>query len=212
MDSFTEAWDLVCDYCRGKITEVAYNTWIARIKPVDLDFSSGTVVLEVPNDFHRKTIIHYYLNTLQEAFAQIFGTSDLKIELHTADAPAQPVKKKSGDDYEYTFETFIVGPSNKFAHAASLAVATKPAQLYNPLFIYGNSGLGKTHLLYAIFNEIKKNSPQMNIVYIKGDEFTNELITAIRNGTTIEFHNRYRNADVLLVDDIQFIAGKDSTQ
>lgn len=212
MDSFSEAWDLVCGYCRQKITEVAYTTWISRIKPVSLDFSSGTAVLEVPNDFHRKTIAHYYLDTIQEAFAQIFGTRDIRVELRTADEQPQPVEKPSGDDYEYTFDTFIVGPSNKFAHAASLAVATKPAELYNPLFIYGNSGLGKTHLLYAICNEIKKNDPKMDIVYIKGDEFTNELITSIRNGTTMEFHNRYRNADVLLVDDIQFIAGKDSTQ
>lgn len=215
MDSFTEAWGLVCEYCKSKITEVAYTTWISRIEPVSLDFNSGTAVLKVPNDFHRKTILHYYLDTIQEAFLQIFGTSDIKIDLRTDDemAPQKPVEDKpSAEDYEYTFDTFIVGPSNKFAHAASMAVATKPAELYNPLFIYGNSGLGKTHLLYAICNEIKKNSPDMDIVYIKGDEFTNELIDAIQKGTTTEFHNRYRNADVLLVDDIQFIAGKDSTQ
>lgn len=215
MDSFTEAWGLVCEYCKSKITEVAYTTWISRIEPVSLDFTSGTAVLKVPNDFHRKTIMHYYLDTIQEAFLQIFGTSDIKIDLRTDDelTPQKPVEDKpSAEDYEYTFDTFIVGPSNKFAHAASMAVATKPAELYNPLFIYGNSGLGKTHLLYAICNEIKKNSPDMDIVYIKGDEFTNELISAIQKGTTAEFHNRYRNADVLLVDDIQFIAGKIGVQ
>ena len=119
---------------------------------------------------------------------------------------------QSDTDYDYTFDTFIVGPSNKFAHAASIAVATKPASLYNPLFIYGNSGLGKTHLLYAICNEISFRHPQMNILYIKGDEFTNEMIEAIRHGTTQEFRQRYRKADILLVDDIQFIAGKESTQ
>ena len=105
-----------------------------------------------------------------------------------------------------------MGPSNKFAHAASLAVATKPAALYNPLFIYGNSGLGKTHLLYAICNEISRTYPDMNIIYIKGDDFTNEIIEAIRKGTTPEFRQKYRQADALLVDDIQFIAGKESTQ
>ncbi|MGI6283790.1 chromosomal replication initiator protein DnaA [Caproicibacterium lactatifermentans] len=216
MDSFTEAWGLICDYCKTKITEVAYTTWISRIEPVNLDFSSGTAVLKVPNDFHRKTITHYYLDTIKEAFWEVFGTSDIKIDLRTDEDLAPKKQAESGqpgaENYEYTFDTFIVGPSNKFAHAASMAVATKPAELYNPLFIYGNSGLGKTHLLYAICNEIKKNSPNMDIVYIKGDEFTNELIDAIQKGTTAEFHNRYRNADVLLVDDIQFIAGKDSTQ
>ena len=121
-------------------------------------------------------------------------------------------EEKNSDDYEFTFDTFIVGPSNKFAHAASLAVASKPAALYNPLFIYGNSGLGKTHLLYAICNEISKTHPEMNILYIKGDDFTNEIIEAIRKGTTPEFRQKYRQADALLVDDIQFIAGKESTQ
>ena len=123
--------------------------------------------------------------------------------------PAEP-ENKGGEDYEYTFDTFIVGSSNKFAHAASMAVATKPAVLYNPLFIYGNSGLGKTHLLYAIENEIQKRHPEMNIIYIKGEEFTNQIVDAIKNDTTNEFHNKYRSADVLLVDDIQFIAGKEA--
>ena len=212
MDSFTEAWDLICDYCRQKITEVAYTTWIARIKPVSMDFSSGTAVLEVPNDFHRKTILHYYLDTIQEAFAQIFGTRDIRIEMRTADEKTQPVEKPSGDDYEYTFDTFIVGPSNKFAHAAALAVAEHPAQTYNPLFIYGESGLGKTHLLYAIAHKIHQNHPEYRIVYIKGDSFTNELIQAIREGRNPEFREKYRGADVFLMDDVQFIAGRDSTQ
>nr|WP_195201053.1 chromosomal replication initiator protein DnaA [Faecalispora jeddahensis] len=215
MESFTEAWGLVCDFCKARITEVAYTTWIHRIRPVSLDFNKGIAVLEVPNEFHLQTLTRCYTSLLQEAFNEIFGEG-IQIQLCT---PEQLVQNKkpdavplSKDDYEYTFDTFIVGPSNKFAHAASMAVATKPAVLYNPLFIYGNSGLGKTHLLYAICNEISKNYPQMNIIYIKGDEFTNELIEAIRRGTTVEFHQRYRKADILLVDDIQFIAGKDSTQ
>ncbi|HCM22960.1 MAG TPA: chromosomal replication initiator protein DnaA, partial [Ruminococcaceae bacterium] len=108
MDSFTEAWRLICDYCKTKITEVAYNTWISRIEPVNLDFSSGTAVLKVPNDFHRKTITHYYLNTLQEAFLQVFGTSDIKIDLRTDDelVSSKPVEDKpTNEDYEYTFDT-----------------------------------------------------------------------------------------------------------
>ncbi|CAB1238924.1 chromosomal replication initiator informational ATPase [Ruminococcaceae bacterium BL-6] len=215
MESFAEAWALICDYCKGRITEVAYTTWISRIRPVSLDFSKSVAILEVPNEFHLQTLTRCYTGLLQDAFNEIFGPG-IKIQLCTPEQLVQnnrpdapPLAK---DDYEYTFDTFIVGPSNKFAHAASMAVATKPAVLYNPLFIYGNSGLGKTHLLYAICNEISKNYPKMDIIYIKGDEFTNELIDAIRRGTTAEFHQRYRKADILLVDDIQFIAGKDSTQ
>ncbi len=215
MESFTEVWNLVCDYCKSKITEIAYSTWISRIEPVSLDFAQGIAVLKVPNELHRQTLTHYYKDLLDEAFKQIFG-QEIQIQICTSDQPA--VSKQNddtppiNDDYEFTFDTYIVGSSNKFAHAASMAVANKPATLYNPLFIYGNSGLGKTHLLYAICNEISRTHPNMNLIYIKGDEFTNELIEAIRHGTTAEFHNRYRKADVLLVDDIQFIAGKDSTQ
>ena len=113
---------------------------------------------------------------------------------------------------EYTFENFIEGDSNKFARAACYAVAMEPATTYNPLFIYGNSGLGKTHLLYAVINHIKKNHPKLNIVYKKSEDFINELISAIQKGDTQSFKNKYRTADVLLIDDIQFIAGKDSTQ
>ncbi|MGX8700882.1 chromosomal replication initiator protein DnaA [Caproiciproducens sp.] len=215
MESFTEVWNLVCDYCKSKITDIAYSTWIKRIEPVNLDFAQGVAVIKVPNELHRQTIKHYYMDMLDEAFTQIFGQ---KIQIRVCTPEETGVEKQNdetpaiNDDYEFTFDTYIVGSSNKFAHAASMAVASKPATLYNPLFIYGNSGLGKTHLLYAICNEISRTHPEMNIIYIKGDEFTNELIEAIRRGTTAEFHSRYRKADVFLVDDIQFIAGKDSTQ
>lgn len=215
MESFTEVWNLVCDYCKSKITEIAYSTWISRIEPVSLDFAQGLAVLKVPNELHRQTLTHYYKDLLDEAFKQIFG-QEIQIRICTPDESESAKQNDEtppiNDDYEFTFDTYIVGSSNKFAHAASMAVANKPATLYNPLFIYGNSGLGKTHLLYAICNEISRTHPDMNLIYIKGDEFTNELIEAIRRGTTAEFHNRYRKADVLLVDDIQFIAGKDSTQ
>lgn len=117
-----------------------------------------------------------------------------------------------GGNYEFTFENFIVGSTNKFAHAAAQAVAANPSGAYNPLFIWGGSGLGKTHLLGAIQFEIHKNFPDYNIVYVDGEKFTNEIISAIHDNTTAEFHNKYRAADVLLVDDIQFIGGKESTQ
>lgn len=116
------------------------------------------------------------------------------------------------NNMEYTFDNFIVGSSNKFAHAASVAVSNNPASVYNPLFIHGASGLGKTHLLYAIMNEISKKFPHMNIIYVKGEEFTNELIESITRKTQAQFRNKYRKADVLLIDDIQFIAGKEGIQ
>ncbi len=215
MESFNEVWNLVCAYCKSRITEIAFSTWISRIEPVTLDFTNRVAVLKVPNELHRQTVLHYYMDLLEEAFRQIFS-QEIQIKLCIPEETGHTAEKKepepADDNYEFTFDTYIVGPSNKFAHAASMAVASKPAALYNPLFIYGNSGLGKTHLLYAIRNEINHTHPEMDIVYIKGDEFTNELIEAIRHGTTGEFHQRYRHADVLLVDDIQFIAGKDSTQ
>ena len=213
MESFTEAWNLICDFCKNRITEVAFTTWISRIEPVTLDFNQGTAILKVPNDCPRQTLERCYPPLLTEALDEVFGPG-LKVKFVVPEELGQQKEERfqSDTDYDYTFDTFIVGPSNKFAHAASIAVATKPATLYNPLFIYGNSGLGKTHLLYAICNEISFRHPQMNILYIKGDEFTNEMIEAIRHGTTQEFRQRYRKADILLVDDIQFIAGKESTQ
>ena len=112
----------------------------------------------------------------------------------------------------FTFDNFVVGPSNKYAHAAALAVSENPGTVYNPLFIYGNSGLGKTHLLLAIGQSIHERRPRDRVVYVKGDDFTNELVHAIQTGTTEDFRNKYRSADLLLMDDIQFIAGKQQTQ
>ena len=164
METFIEAWNLICDYLKNQIPEVSYNLWIGKIEPVNLDFSSGSVVLKVPTPFHRDIIMKSYQNNLKEAFNNVLG-SEFQIDILTEDQmelqEESKEETKKSDDYEFTFETFIVGPSNKFAHAAAMAVATKPAVLYNPLFIYGNSGLGKTHLLYAICNEIEKNNPNI---------------------------------------------------
>ena len=218
MDSFEDAWELICSYCKTKITDVAYNTWISRIKPLRLDFKTNTAYLIVPNDFHRQTITRCYIPLLNEAFEAIFDNKfiiSLKIpeEIESSETTAPKAEEEITDTrYEYTFDTFIVGSSNKFAHAACLAVATNPSRAYNPLFLYGNSGLGKTHLLYAIGNEIKKNDPDKVICYIKGDDFTNELIESLRLAKMSEFRHKYRQADILLVDDVQFIGGKESTQ
>ena len=155
MESFTEAWSFICEYCKKHITEVAYTTWISRIEPVSLDFAKGIALLKAPNEFHRQTLNRCYMDLLNDAVAEIFGPGiQVQIcvpeDVPSAEKEEEEDASSQNDDYEFTFDTFIVGPSNKFAHAASMAVATKPATLYNPLFIYGNSGLGKTHMLYAI--------------------------------------------------------------
>lgn len=215
MESFSDAWGVICEYCKSKITDVAYKMWISRIEPVDLDFATSTIKLMVPTEFHKETVERCYTSLLNDACTEIFGTT-FEICLETPDkkdvAPDIENAANPSSIYEYTFENFIVGPSNKFAHAAAQAVAANPAGAYNPLLIYGNSGLGKTHLLYSIGNEIKKNNPAANIVYVKGDAFINELVKAIGNASTSQFKQKYRQADVLLVDDVQFIAGKNIAQ
>ena len=214
LDSFDQAWELICQYCKSNITEVAYNTWFSRLKPVSLDFDRATAVIEAPNEFHKQTLLRCYSDLLKEAFDNVFGGGiSFQIcvheELKQQQAAPDPFEQ---DDYELTFDTFVVGPSNRFAHAACQAVAAKPALLYNPLFIYGSSGLGKTHLLNAVAKEFKKNFPDRSVIYAKSEDFTNEIIAAIARGTTPAFREKYRKADLFLMDDIQFIAGKNSTQ
>lgn len=223
MQSFSEVWAGVCEYCSKLISNTAMTTWISSIEPMEL--KGDEAVLFVRSDFQRQIILGRYSDYITDGFKEILGFP-IALRIYTEeDRPdayggrVQP-QAKSEDieqtyakaEYEFTFDTFIVGSSNKFAHAASLAVATNPAMAYNPLFIYGASGLGKTHLLHAIQHEISKNNPEMQIVYIKGEDFTNELVESIRQNTQIKFRNKYRQSNVLLVDDIQFVAGKESTQ
>lgn len=216
MESFNETWTLVCDYCRARITEVAFKTWISRIEPYSIDFNTAQVKLLVPNAFHRETVTRCFIQLLTDAFKEIFGqpfSVNLVIpEEIKSEQEQSNVTDLSEDDSALTFNNYIVGSSNKFANAASQAVAQNPGGAYNPLFIYGNSGLGKTHLLHAIKNEILKNDPTKKIVYVKGDDFTNEIVESVRKVNTVEFRQKYRKADVLLVDDVQFIGGKESTQ
>ena len=228
MESLQEILDLVFEKLQDSMNPTAYAAWIKGIEPLKMEGS--TVYLQVQTQFKRDQIIGRYLDLIAASFEDVVGFPvEVVIQYKYSDSappaakpaaesfpqkytPEEMAKNSTGGDYEYTFSTFIVGPSNKFAHAASLAVATNPAGAYNPLFIYGGSGLGKTHLLYAISNEITKNNPNANAIYIKGEDFTNELIEAIKSEKTIAFHNKYRQADILLVDDIQFIGGKDQTQ
>lgn len=223
MDSFEELFSMVKEYCKTQMTEVAYKIWIKDIAPVSFD--NDSVVLGVSSDFKKNIVTEKYKALLSKGFEQTLGFPvEVNIEVADDDSQKQPepvpevqgVKNVSplldSGDYDYTFDTFIVGSSNKFAHAAALAVATHDTRNYNPLFIHGDSGLGKTHLLFAIMNEVKNRKPDSFVVYVKGEQFTNELIAAIKNQTTPEFREKYRKADYLLVDDIQFIAGRDSTQ
>ena len=223
MDSFEELFSVVKEYCKTQMTEVAYKIWIKDIEAVSFD--NDTVVLGVSSEFKKNIVTEKYKALLSKGFEQTLGFPvEVNIEVADDDSQKQPepvpevqgVKNVSplldSGDYDYTFDTFIVGSSNKFAHAAALAVATHDTRNYNPLFIHGDSGLGKTHLLFAIMNEVKNRKPDSFVVYVKGEQFTNELIAAIKNQTTPEFREKYRKADYLLVDDIQFIAGRDSTQ
>lgn len=210
MESFDQTWELVLDICRNKITNIAFETWLTKITPSEFNLDKKKITLVVPNSFYKKTIESCYKPLLEEAFEQIFGI-EFSVEISCVQ---ENTKKEVSKNFSeaFSFDNFVVGPSNKFAHAAALAVASCPAENYNPLFIYGSSGLGKTHLLYAIRNYLAKTQPEITSVYVKGDDFTNELIDAIRCGGTVDFHMKYRRSDLLLVDDIQFIAGKTSTQ
>ena len=202
MNSFGDAWELICSYCKTKITDVAYNTWIVRIKPMELDFDSNTAYLIVPNDFHRQTITRCYIPLLNEAFEAIFDNKfqiALKIpeEVEQTVAAPKETEEEKNSNYEYTFDTFIVGSSNNFAHAACMAVATNPSNAYNPLFLYGNSGLGKTHLLFAIQNEIKKNYPDLewfvseNGIGIEREDLKKDENGVIQDDYRIDFVRRH---------------------
>ena len=219
MDSFKDVLEAAQNYCKTQMAEPTYNLYIDGLEPVSFEDSSH-ITLSVRNDFIRKIVSDRYLALLKEAFKSVLGF-DVDINLVVPSTPphevvlaqqyeANPANPQG--NYEFTFENFIKGASNQFAFAAAQAVAANPSGAYNPLFIYGPSGLGKTHLLNAIQIEIRKNHPDFNIVYVDCEKFTNEIITAVRNNTTELFRQTYREADVLLIDDIQFIAGKEATQ
>ena len=219
MDSFHDVLSAAKEYCKERLVDATYNLYISQLEAVSFE-GSNKVVLAVRNDFICTIVRDRYTPLLKEALAAVLGFDvDVELIVPAPVAEEKPVAATPtavpgapNGKYDFTFENFIKGPSNQFAYAAAQAVASNPSGAYNPLFIYGQSGLGKTHLLNAIQVEIKKNHPDFNIVYVDCEKFTNEIITAIREGNTEMFRQKYRAADVLLVDDIQFIAGKESTQ
>ncbi len=212
MDLVYELWENVKREIKANTSETVYSVWFESLK---LDSFDGQIVRLTDDPFRCKIINEKFLPLLEDSFEKIMGFRLTVVVEPVQEKPKKQEITKSniGESNEYTFDNFIVGDSNKFAHAAAKAVAADPGNTYNPLFIHGNSGLGKTHLLNAICCEIKKNNPDAYMIYVRSEDFMNELIDYLQNKRdTSVFHNKYRNADVLLVDDVQFIAGKTSTE
>ena len=214
-------WNDVLDIIKVELTEVSYNTWLKTIIPINI--SDNTIKLAAPNDFTKGILEGRYLNLIKNSIIEV-TKKEYSIEFiipgeEQSINEGQTIKQENHENNQrsqlnpkYSFNTFVIGNSNRFAHAASLAVAEAPAQAYNPLFLYGGVGLGKTHLMHAIGHYILSQNPDSKVVYVTSEKFTNELINSIREYRNEEFRNKYRNVDVLLVDDIQFIAGKEGTQ
>ena len=217
-----DIWEKTLEVIKSELTEVSFNTWLKTIEPIS--YKNNQIILGVPNVFTRGILEARYTVLISNALIEVTG-EETNIKFSTPNDEIQNNaddnnnnKSKTGNISsahlipKYTFETFVIGNSNRFAHAASLAVAEAPAKAYNPLFIYGGVGLGKTHLMHAIGHFILTQNPKLKVMYVSSEKFTNELINSIRDDKNVEFRNRYRNIDVLLVDDIQFIAGKERTQ
>jgi chromosomal replication initiator protein len=234
-------WNKTLENIKEKITNPSFNTWFSETKAV-MTTAENQLVLQVPNNFIQEWIESQYTDLIENILEDLTGnkwtlilltpkevkkfkenkknktnqeedTDKVEVaEKNTEEDKIESELKQNGFNPKYTFDTFVVGNSNRFAHAASLAVAEAPAKAYNPLFIYGDVGLGKTHLMQAIAHFILKNNPDYKVVYVSSETFTNELINSIKDDSTVDFRDKYRNIDILLVDDIQFLAGKERTQ
>ena len=229
-EELKELWEKTLDIIKGELSEVSFNTWIKSCEPISM--SSDTIKISVPNAFTQEILEKRYkdlvANSIKAICSKLYNIEFLiaseiqnseENQSETKDSNLKGNKKFIVNDEmtnnlnpKYTFDSFVIGNSNRFAHAASWAVAESPAKAYNPLFIYGGVGLGKTHLMHAIGHYVLKNNPNAKVVYVSSEKFTNELINAIKDDKNEEFRNKYRNVDILLIDDIQFIAGKERTQ
>jgi len=213
MNAAVDVWSKVKNILREDLTATALSTWFDDCTAVDL--AGNRLILHTPTKFKKELIEERFLGTIRSALNDLFSSNDFEVKILDDDGLEAMAEASEATDYlsinEYTFEHFVVGNSNKFAHAAALAVADGKRD-YNPLFIHGESGVGKTHLLCAIRHAVENKFPHYNIVYIKGEDFLNELILAIKQSENVKFREKYRSADFFLIDDIQFIAGKTATQ
>lgn len=229
MENVHELWKYILVEMKELVSKPSYDTWLSKTKVRDVTDDMMTVL--VPNEFVRSWLDQRYKIVIKELISAMTG-ADLEVHFVIEGSeeenmpPPQREEKKQKDSVtekndnetqnmlnpKYTFETFVVGSTNRFAHAAALAVAEAPAKSYNPLFIYGGVGLGKTHLMHAIAHYVQQYHPHLKVIYLTSEKFTNEFINAIMDNKAEAFRNRYRNVDVLLIDDIQFIAGKEQTQ
>ncbi len=212
-----DIWNRTLDLLKDEMTDISYNTWILTIEPISID--SNTITLGVPADFQKGILESRYSYLIKNSLKQITH-KDYNIYFSIpSQAQVKPAAQEYSEDTsglilnpKYTFDTFVIGNGNRFAHAASLAVAEAPAKAYNPLFLYGGVGLGKTHLMHAIGHFVLSQNPSLKVLYVSSEKFTNELINAIKDSKNEEFRYKYRNIDILLIDDIQFIVGKERTQ
>ena len=213
MNSYTEFWQAILDFCKENMNTIAFNMWIDPLKLIKIE--AERVIIAAPG-FKIELLISKYKKLIEDAFFNIMGfnveVEFIPFENIPKDKTEEETKTDSSnysiENAKLTFNNFVVGPSNKFAYTASLRVAETPGSVFNPLFIYGNSGLGKTHLLNAIIEKIKSNKPDANILYITSENLMNDFYFALQIKTLHDFHNKYRSCDALLIDDIQFIAGK----
>ena len=214
IESLTDIWEAVCTELKKRMTEISFNVWFQDLHPIEI--RNGEIILGIYSDYKKQIIENNYLHIIKPSIKEIMGIDmELKIVVEDENGkiiPSVITPINSSFEDSFTFDNFIMGSCNRFAHAASMAVADNPRIIYNPLVIYGPSGVGKTHLMLAIRNRIKEKFPEKKIEYVRCEEFTNQLIEAIHTGTADLFRNRFRNLDVLLIDDIQFIAGKEQTQ
>lgn len=209
MNSLTDIWSHLMETLAAQITSTSYSAWFHDASPVAI--TDNRLYFKTSSEFKRNLIQQRFLDVLKDSLFDLFS-SEFEVIVMTPDEDLSDMEGFTIQTEDYTFENFIVGPSNKFAHAAAVAVSEKPGKVYNPLFIYGNSGLGKTHLLLAICEKMQRLRPGIKVAYLKSDDFTNEMVSAITRGTNEEFRKKYRNVDLFLLDDIQFISGKEGTQ
>lgn len=216
-----EIWQKTLGLLKNELTEISFNTWIKTIDPLSL--TGNTINLAVPAEFNKGILESRYQTLIKNAIKQVtFKEYEIAFIVPSQENLNKLTKQTESAGNEdsplsvlnpkYTFDTFVIGNSNRFAHAAALAVAEAPGKAYNPLFIYGGVGLGKTHLMHAIGHYILEQNSSQRVLYVSSEKFTNELINAIKDNRNEEFRSKYRNIDVLLIDDIQFIAGKERTE